>query len=228
MSVETFQNSMPLEALKKPSILRIARKAGVKRMSADAYNKVRAVYESALTQVIEGATEHMMRMRKRKTLSLADIQAALRPFNLNVYPGNEPIERFPFAKAPFIRDVKQIGNTITTPFRVGSDAITGLMSFMNGYVLRYLRSSAGLKSHSDQQTVGARDIENVYRICRDLPTNLHTPTDNLVPPAPRRPPKKKKKKAKKKKKKTAPRRAIPPLEDPSQTEAYGSEDSSIY
>jgi histone H4 len=64
-------------AVSQGSIRRLARRAGVKRISAPVYNDVRAVLHTFVEDVVRSAcalTEHA----KRKTVSASDIVQALR------------------------------------------------------------------------------------------------------------------------------------------------------
>ena len=62
--------------IKKPAIRRLARRAGVKRLSGLVYNEARGVFQQFLEQVLEDAITYT-EYRKGKTVSEDDIHRAL-------------------------------------------------------------------------------------------------------------------------------------------------------
>ena len=73
-----------LEGITKPAIRRVARRAGVKRISSNIYNYTREVLRSWLATVVRDSityTEH----GKRKTVTAADVVYALKRQGRNLY-----------------------------------------------------------------------------------------------------------------------------------------------
>ena len=82
-----------------------------------------------------------------------------------------------FPVATFKTDLKSMARHILQKDQVPrftKDAVSGMMTFINNYMLRYLRSAVGLIAHSGIKTLRARDLKNACRVCADLPTNIHT------------------------------------------------------
>jgi len=77
-----------MDNITKPSITRLARRAGVKSLSDDCYNIVRSLIEENLTEVIKAAlvvnSEH-----NSKTLMTDDIYEALHILGYNIAQSNE-------------------------------------------------------------------------------------------------------------------------------------------
>jgi histone H3/H4 len=77
-----------MEQLTKPSITRLARKAGVKSLSDDCYNSIRDLVKSQLSEIIVAAlivnSEH-----NTKTLMSEDIYDALHLRGYNVTQSND-------------------------------------------------------------------------------------------------------------------------------------------
>ena len=77
-----------MEQLTKPSITRLARKAGVKSLSDDCYNSIRDLVKSQLSEIIVAAlvvnSEH-----NTKTLMSKDIYDALYLRGYNVTQSND-------------------------------------------------------------------------------------------------------------------------------------------
>lgn len=70
--------------LKKPTIKRLARKAGIVRVKRDMYNEVRYEFDRKLKQIIGNAIVYM-EYAKRQTITSGDILEALRVSNNTMY-----------------------------------------------------------------------------------------------------------------------------------------------
>lgn len=73
-----------IQGITKPAIRRLARRGGVKRISADIYENIREVLKLYLTKILQNAvcyTEHA----KRKTVTSQDIVHALRREGSTIY-----------------------------------------------------------------------------------------------------------------------------------------------
>ena len=66
------------------SIKRLARRAGVKRVSATVYGEIRSVLRSFVDGVVRDATAYV-EVRKARTVSTQDIVAALRKRGRSIY-----------------------------------------------------------------------------------------------------------------------------------------------
>jgi histone H3/H4 len=77
-----------MDNITKPSIIRLARKAGVKSLSEDCYSTVRSLIEDSITEVITTSlvvnSEH-----NSKTLMTDDIYEALHLLGYNVTQSND-------------------------------------------------------------------------------------------------------------------------------------------
>jgi len=71
----------PLAGIRSPAIKRLARKAGVKRISSTIYRRVRDDLSSMLNDILVVAIEYP-KMRKQKTITAVDIVHALQQCNM--------------------------------------------------------------------------------------------------------------------------------------------------
>ena len=66
----------PYEPLKVPALKRLARRGGIKRLSAETYDEARKVIKNYLTQVVRDSV-NVTTYSKRKTVTSADVMYAL-------------------------------------------------------------------------------------------------------------------------------------------------------
>lgn len=72
-----------LQPLKRGPIARMAKKAGIKRISSDVYNMVRAREDAFLSEIVFQAMNNAQ-YQKHKTVSLANVEQALRTLNYDL------------------------------------------------------------------------------------------------------------------------------------------------
>jgi histone H3/H4 len=71
------------ELFTKPAILRLARKAGIKNLSDDCYDPIRALMSSELEEVLKIAI-YLNEVRGTKTISVDDVSDSLRLLGRNM------------------------------------------------------------------------------------------------------------------------------------------------
>ena len=74
----------PLKGITNPAIRRLARRGGVKRISSSIYTDIRKVTEDKLNAVV-GTIDMILEHCRRKTVTVADVQAALKREGINLY-----------------------------------------------------------------------------------------------------------------------------------------------
>jgi histone H3/H4 len=77
-----------MDIITKPSLVRLSRRAGVKRMSDDCYDAIRHVMKDKLNEVVN-AIVVVNSQNNKKTVMVSDVYDALHMLNHNVAHSNE-------------------------------------------------------------------------------------------------------------------------------------------
>ena len=76
-----------LNAITRPSLRRLARRGGVKRISSDVYGELRVAMKDFLEKVVRDSVVYCEHA-KRKTVTTKDVIYALKRSNRNIYGFN--------------------------------------------------------------------------------------------------------------------------------------------
>ena len=159
--------------LSKAAVVRLAKKVGANRVSADLYGEAEEMFVEVLDNLLTRVLLHT-KNRKKKTVTIDDVRNALKSMNMDILIDTK-VRKFDFPIATFKTDLKSMSTYVlqlANPSdqwkpRFTKDAVNGMMTFITDYMKRYIRSAVGLDSHSDGKTVKARDLINVCEICKE-------------------------------------------------------------
>lgn len=177
-----------IQGLKKPEILRLARKAGIVMLSGLMYEEIRGVIKIKMDVIIKDAII-LSEYAKRKTILPEDVLAALKKNGLNMYWSKaEKLEKCAISKksvlktvrhtqkqsecvyfglAPFRRLIKEILGDFRSDARIGTEASNIIQVAIEEYVVHLFEDAQLQAIHGKRKTVQPQNVQLARRVRGD-------------------------------------------------------------
>lgn len=166
------------DATKKPQIARLARRAGVNRISAEAYAEIRGRMRSFLESIIK-VSVYIRIGRKKLTVSLVDVRLSAQTFGLDVAASgagkysvpaggarkkknalgrDDAKTRFVFDRVPFEKWCRSIGQGYSESVRFTDEAFGALQMLLESFLHRQLAAAVVLMNLTKSATLTGKMV----------------------------------------------------------------------